>query len=176
MTLASIPAPRLGHQVLPLFDVAETAVDDRFVHPVSFVRDRTAPSLPAPHLWLSTAGDRGRVEPALSAKREANLAAARRLAQQWSAQLLNPQAGTRGKDLAKTATPVFEALLHLGPASIDLRNLPAEQVNGMHLAVILRATLSRRASTPGWDTALGLARQALVRAGIDPEIALSGLT
>jgi hypothetical protein len=69
----------------------------------------------------------------------------------------------------------MQALLAYGPAAIDLRGLPVDRVNGMHLAVVLRATFSRKAQTPGWDQALVIAQAALQRDNISVASALGGL-
>ncbi len=97
------------------------------------------------------------------------------LAAQWKTSLLDRAAGRRSRDLSRTVEPVMEALLSFGPAAIDLRDLPADRVNGMHLAVVLRATFTRRAQTPGWNQALAVAQAALRRDNISVDSALSGL-
>lgn len=99
-----------------------------------------------------------------------------RFAAQWKTSLLDRNAGRRAKDLSKTVQPVMQALLAFGPAAIDLRDLPVDRVNGMHLAVVLRATLTCRSQTPGWDQALSTAEAALRRDGLNTTSALSGLT
>jgi hypothetical protein len=62
---------------------------------------------------------------------------------------------------------------------IDFTDLPLDQVNGMQLAVALRATnprlLKDRSKILGWDEALQVAKQALQRDDLNWEHALSGL-
>lgn len=94
---------------------------------------------------------------------------------QWKASLLDRTAGRRSRDLSKTVEPVMQALLALGPSAIDLRDLPLDRVNGMHLAVVLRATFTQRAQTPGWTQALSIAQAALRRDNINETSVLSGL-
>jgi hypothetical protein len=98
-----------------------------------------------------------------------------RYACEWKAQLLNPQAEVSSSALTSTLRPVVQALLELGPGGVNLSSLPVESVNGVHLAVVLRATLKRKDFTPGWDDALRVARAALAREGIDETKVLSGL-
>lgn len=93
----------------------------------------------------------------------------------WKASVLDRAAGRRSRDLTKTVEPVMQALLSYGPAAIDLRDLPLDRVNGMHLAVVLRLTFTRREQTPGWNQALAIAQTALNRDHISVTAALSGL-
>ena len=69
----------------------------------------------------------------------------------------------------------FEALVELGPGSINLNGLVASRVQGEHLASILRMTSSFRDLTPGWEFALEVAKDALSRGGVDYREALAGL-
>lgn len=96
-------------------------------------------------------------------------------ASQWRACVLSPNAQLTADALTETTRPVFEALLELGDWAIDLSGLQAEQVNGVHLAVILRATFRHKKTTKGWDEALQVARQAVVRMGLEERKVLSGL-
>lgn len=97
------------------------------------------------------------------------------LATEWQTHLLDSGAAITTAALTETATPVFKALAQFGPGAVDLTGLKADKVSGMHLAVILRATLSRKSRTPGWDEALETARAALLRDGIPESDALQGL-
>jgi hypothetical protein len=107
--------------------------------------------------------------------RSEGLTAVRTLATQWKKRLLDREAPVSANALTSTVKPVFHALSSLGAEAIDLRNLPVEQVNGVHLAVVLRATLSFKERTPGWEEALQVARAALQRDRIDENDALIGL-
>lgn len=98
------------------------------------------------------------------------------LATSWKAMLLDPNAPVNAKALTSTVKPIFQALSWFGAGAVDLRNLPVDSVNGMHLAVILRATYTRKSQTFGWDQALTIARQALTRDGISAADALAGLS
>jgi hypothetical protein len=93
----------------------------------------------------------------------------------WHVNLFDRYASNDALALSKTTKPLIRALLKGGPESIDLRNLDINKVNGMHLAVILRATSSKRDSVPGWREALTLARAALLRDNINANNALIGL-
>lgn len=109
------------------------------------------------------------------AARTAHQKAISELAATWKQQLLNRHAELSANALTKTVKPVFKALTLYGAGAIDLRGLSADTVNGVHLAVILRATLTRKSMTPGWSEALSVARTALHRDGIDETDALAGL-
>jgi hypothetical protein len=97
------------------------------------------------------------------------------LAAKWKALVLDPSAGCKSKDLIKTTEPVFEALLKFGPSAIDLRDLQEEMVNGAHLAVVLRATFTRRTEVPGWSRALQIAKKNLESSGANVKSVLGGL-
>lgn len=107
--------------------------------------------------------------------RTAHQRAIAELAADWKQQLLDRHAELSANALTKTVKPVFKALTLYGAGAVDLRGLSAETVNGVHLAVVLRATLTRRFMTPGWSDALVVARAALQRDGIDETDALAGL-
>jgi hypothetical protein len=96
-------------------------------------------------------------------------------AQQWRACVLDSNAELTADALTETARPVFEALLELGDWAVDLSGLSAERVNGVHLAVILRATLRHKSTTKGWEEALNVAREAVIRMGLPERKVLSGL-
>jgi hypothetical protein len=100
---------------------------------------------------------------------------AKELAEQWKKLVLDRNAAVNANGLTSTVKPLFQALSRLGPGAIDLRGLPTDKVNGVHLAVVLRATFSMKTRTPGWEEALGIARNALKRDCIDEADALSGL-
>jgi len=93
----------------------------------------------------------------------------------WKSQVLRSSAGISANDLTKTVKAVFQVLTSFGPAAIDLHNLPLEEVNGVHLAVVLRATMGKKEQTRGWAEALKIAGAALRRDGLDEADALSGL-
>lgn len=97
------------------------------------------------------------------------------LASKWKALVLDRTAGRKSKDLTKTTEPVFEALLKFGPSAIDLRDLPEELINGTHLAVVLRATFTRRTEVPGWSRALQIAKKNVESSGANVKSVLGGL-
>jgi type I restriction enzyme R subunit len=94
----------------------------------------------------------------------------------WKSLVIDPAAKIDAEALSKTTMPLFKALSAGGPKSIDLTNLPQDRINGVHLAVVLRATFARRHETPGWDDALTQARIALKRDGLSEDDALMGLS
>lgn len=97
------------------------------------------------------------------------------LSDQWRKLVLDRHAPITANALTATVKPLFRALSRLGAGAVDLRDLPIDQVNGIHLAVVLRATLSFKKRTPGWDEALSIARAALRRDNINEADALMGL-
>lgn len=98
-----------------------------------------------------------------------------RLEAGWKDRVLNCKLTVDSAELTRTAKSVMAALTKFGDEAIDLSALPADRVNGMHLAVLLRATWTRKESTKGWKTALGIARAALANQGVDPSEALIGM-
>jgi hypothetical protein len=100
---------------------------------------------------------------------------AQSLALRWKHSVLLPSAPWDADALDQTVEPLFEALIKLGPSAIDLRGLRADQVNGMHLAVVLRGTFAVKHQTLGWQEALRVAEAALRRQALPPEQALLGL-
>ncbi|MCG9027008.1 hypothetical protein LH462_11410 [Laribacter hongkongensis] len=110
-----------------------------------------------------------------STAKESSEKQARALAAQWGKFLLDPQAPYDADALTETVDPLFDALSRLGAGAIDLRGLSPERANGVHLAVVLRATFSTRELTPGWDEALEVARKALQRDHLDETDALVGM-
>ena len=97
------------------------------------------------------------------------------LSSRWKKLVLDPAAGKKSKDPTRTTEPVFDALLRVGPAAIDLRDLPEDSVNGMHLAVVLRVTFSRRNQVTGWAKALQTAIKTLKSSGANVDLILAGL-
>ena len=105
-----------------------------------------------------------------------NFSGAKTLSQQWKRLVLDKRADVTSKALTATVKPLFQVMTNYGVAAIDLEDLPdADGINGVHLAVVLRATFSYRDRTRGWDSALCKARKALSRDGIDEKDALVGL-
>jgi hypothetical protein len=106
---------------------------------------------------------------------ECRSAEANALTEKWKTRVLNRSAAVNSNALTVTVKPIFEALTLLGAGAVDLRGLPTTEVNGVHLAVVLRATFKQRERTPGWKEALSVAREALCRDGLDEKDALIGL-
>jgi hypothetical protein len=90
----------------------------------------------------------------------------------WRVYVLDPEAATDLDAISETIRLVLDEALANGPASIDLRGLRPEAVEGEHLAAVLQALFSWRHQVPGWHAAYGVARQAL---GDDADDALYGL-
>jgi hypothetical protein len=93
----------------------------------------------------------------------------------WKKYVSDAKADTDVDTLSETIESVFEILSTLGPKAIVLSNFTPNNVNGEHLAAVLRVTAPHRADIPGWSIALRTAMQALEIAGLDPQDALAGL-
>lgn len=93
----------------------------------------------------------------------------------WKNNLFNLELGYGAKDLIKTTKPLMAFLLQFGAGSVDLSNLNSDKINGMHLAVVLRATAEKKSEVKGWIEALEVAKKALDNQKINPEEALIGL-
>lgn len=92
----------------------------------------------------------------------------------WLQRVLNPELPGSAAELTKTTRAVFEVLARHGPGAINLRGF-GPGVNGMHLAMVLRAIADELEGDPSWQRAVGYARSALEQAGIEPAEALYGL-
>lgn len=93
----------------------------------------------------------------------------------WLQRVLDPRIGATSAELTRTTRAVFEVLARHGAGAINLGGFGA-RVNGMHLAMVLRATADELDGTEAWKKALAIARSSLERAGVDPNVALYGLT
>jgi hypothetical protein len=93
----------------------------------------------------------------------------------WRKHVCQSFASTDIDALTETAEAVFDFMAEAGPAHLNLSNLTPDHVQGEHLAMLLRTSLTWREQIPGWQKALQVARLALEREGVDPEEALFGL-
>ena len=92
----------------------------------------------------------------------------------WLQRVLNPGLDASAEELTKTTRAVFEVLARHGVSAINLRGF-GHSVNGMHLAMVLRATADDLEGDPSWQRALEYAQTALREVGIEPTEALYGL-
>jgi hypothetical protein len=97
------------------------------------------------------------------------------MARAWRRGLYDRELASGPAELDQTVSALFGALLRFGPQRVDLRDLPAARVNAMHLTAVLGATFYCRRDVIGWNEAVAVAREALIRDGIDPDDALAGL-
>jgi len=97
------------------------------------------------------------------------------MARAWRKGMFDLDLGSEPVELDQTVSALFRVLLRFGPTQVDLRDLPSTRVNAMHLTAVLGATYHCRDDVRGWREALTVAREALVREGIDPDDALGGL-
>ncbi|WP_144006823.1 hypothetical protein [Pelomonas sp. KK5] len=96
-------------------------------------------------------------------------------APEWKRRVMNSELPGKAIDLTATVKSLMSELLNGGAKAVDLSDLRAPLVNGRHLAVVLRATYTRRSEMPGWKKALEVAKVALLRDGANVEEALYGL-
>lgn len=93
----------------------------------------------------------------------------------WLQRVLNPALDGSAAELTETTRAVFEVLARHGVGAIALHGFDPAPVNGMHLAMVLRATADELEGDPRWQRALVRARAALDAAGVNPSEALYGL-
>ena len=97
------------------------------------------------------------------------------LATKWRRNVTDPKSSVDVDAISVTMDSVFEWMALWGPESINLGSMVETDVQGEHLAAVLRATSSWSDVVPGWGEALAHARKALAYEGVDPEDALYGL-
>jgi hypothetical protein len=97
------------------------------------------------------------------------------ISEHWKKHLYNLSAWFDVDTLSETIDGIYDAIDQFGPGAIDLSSIESKDVNGVHLAAILRATFPFQNFTQGWDHALGEAVSALQRDGVDINDALAGL-
>lgn len=78
--------------------------------------------------------------------------------------------------LTITAETALEAIAEFGPEVIPTCDLAGLQIQGEHLATLLRATYVWRNEIAGWSDALDVARRSLADQGVDPDDALYGMS
>ena len=113
---------------------------------------------------------------ALEGHRARNMAVIGALATVWKKHLMNVQAATDVDAISETIDAAYEAIDQFGVGALDFSGFDPDEVNGEHLAALLRATYSVRAWTLGWNDALQVAEQALKAAHVDVDDALAGLS
>jgi len=95
--------------------------------------------------------------------------------EEWRSLIVQKNAATDTRTLQITARRAFAAIHDGGPSAIDLRLLQQDNVNGEHLAMLLRVISTWKAQLPGWERAVAIAKDALIIEGKDPEDALFGI-
>lgn len=93
----------------------------------------------------------------------------------WKDFVMAPGSPVDVDSLTDTVDGVLDVIEDFGPEFISLHGLSAEKVNGEHLAALLRASSTWQTAVPGWDEALEVAKESLLRSGQDPEDALYGM-
>lgn len=93
----------------------------------------------------------------------------------WEVYLFNPQSSVDVDVISESIDHVYEAIDRFGPGAVDLTKISENEVNGEHLAAILRISSPWKNQVPGWNSALEVAANALKLAGIHADEALAGL-
>ena len=106
---------------------------------------------------------------------QAQTAAMAHFGHEWKHYIFNVASPTDVDAISQTIERVLETVVQYGPECVDLTSAEPEQVNGEHLAALLRATFVWQDKVPGWRRGLDIATAALQRAGINPQDALIGL-
>lgn len=96
-------------------------------------------------------------------------------AQRWRQFVQDSDSSSDVDALTSTVEATLEFIATYGPRALDLRNLDSSEVQGEHLAALLRASSTWRNDVPGWVDAVDVAKEALRRAGVDEQDALFGM-
>lgn len=91
----------------------------------------------------------------------------------WDEFIRDRNAPYTANDLAITVKRVMGILVF--GKNISFVDLSVEASNGMHLCVALRASFVRRDETEGWDTACTIAKESLIRDGLNWKEVMVGL-
>ncbi|MBB6582768.1 hypothetical protein [Ralstonia solanacearum] len=118
-----------------------------------------------------TTGAREDVEVEEELKVQAQLQALR----QWKRYVFDPASPTDVDAISETVDRVFDVISEFGPGALSLADVRPDEVQGEHLAAVLRASSSWADAVPGWSNALQVAATALTNSGIDPNDALYGM-
>ena len=93
----------------------------------------------------------------------------------WQKYVFDPHAPTDVDSLTETVEAALDRLAAYGLDGMNFHGMDPNNVQGEHLAAVLRATSTWKESLPGWRSALKVAELALVREGVDPKDALFGM-
>jgi len=124
---------------------------------------------------LSIATEAVNDELLLASERARRIAGLREFAARWEVYLNDVSASVDVDDISETVEAVLDAISQYGLGSLSFSGLNAEQVNGEHLAAMLRTTFTWRDQIDGWRQGLETASLALERSGLDPDEVLLGL-
>lgn len=112
---------------------------------------------------------------ALLAERLRRQSAIDSIKERWEMYLYDVDASVDVDDISETVDAVLEVVSQFGPSGINFSELRTDDVNGEHLAAMLRTTFTWRHRVTGWHAALGVAERALNKAHVEPTEALFGL-
>ena len=89
--------------------------------------------------------------------------------------VFNPRAATDVDSITETVEAVLDAVAEFGPSVLKLQNLRPENVQGEHLAALLRVSSTWQDDVLDWGNALEVAANAVTLAGSDPKDILFGM-
>jgi hypothetical protein len=93
----------------------------------------------------------------------------------WQRYLLDPNAPADVDALTETVEAALEMIAEFGPNAFSLEGVQVGSAQCEHLAAVLRASSSWSDDVPGWSSALEVARQSALAAGLEPEDVLYGM-
>lgn len=111
----------------------------------------------------------------LASERARRIAGLREFAARWEFYLYDVNASVDVDDISETVEAVLDAISQYGLGSLNFSGLNSKQVNGEHLAAMLRTTFTWRNQIEGWQQGMETASLALKRSGLDPDEVLLGL-
>lgn len=116
-------------------------------------------------------GSSGKVEEVASMK-SYRLAAG---AKKWQRHVFDPHALADVDALTETVEATLDFISEFGPTVLSLEHIRSNSVQCEHLAAVLRASSSWSDDVLGWRSALEVAKQAVLAAGLDPDDVLYGM-
>lgn len=95
--------------------------------------------------------------------------------EKWRRYVFNPQSSADVDALTETVEAVLDAVSEFGPSVLKINGLRAKNVNGEHLAALLRVSSTWQNDIAGWSEALSIAVEAVSQSGADPDDIFFGM-
>lgn len=90
--------------------------------------------------------------------------------------VFDPAAPADVNAIGETVSSLVNLVYDRGFHAIDFTSIEPEEINGEHLAAVLRITSANRILVKGWNRALRVAREALRQQNVNVADVLFGLT